>query len=491
MSDQTHETSSNQGLTATLNLPRLIFIGLAYFSLAPAIYLNMGFMETDANGPVMPFLFIVITIAVLPTAISFAVLSNRRPSAGSGYTWLSEFVHRGVGLWTGAVMILAYVFVCSIYAPAFGLFFNAFLSAIGVNGSEWTGIAGGLVMVVVAGFVARGDVKTGAMVIGLLMVLEAGFVAVLAVIIVVKGGTLGHFSAVPFKPSEAGAGLNGLALAAVFAFLSIAAVDSIAPVAEESHTPKRLIPLATILITIGAGAYWALTSYAFAIAVPVQTVAHYVDAGQLTPVYPIAKQYIGGWAVLVPITGFTAALASYGASLYAASRLMYAVSRQGFLPRYLSRVERRHGAPWNAELTVLGVSTTLFLLGVLWQGSIAGAYGYLAEVFVFFVLIMYLLVNVANFVYHRRWPAEAHWFMTGVVPVVGIVIDAYILYRGFFVAELALPFRTGSSVVWLSLGLAVAGAAWAWWNLRRSTPHTQQVVDSAFEPARPPADEHS
>ena len=72
----------------SLNLPRLAFIGLAYFSLAPVIYLNMGFMESDSGGPVMPLLFILITIAVLPTAISFALLNNRRPSAGSGYTWL-------------------------------------------------------------------------------------------------------------------------------------------------------------------------------------------------------------------------------------------------------------------------------------------------------------------------------------------------------------------------------------------------------------------
>jgi hypothetical protein len=35
----------------SLNLPRLAFIGLAYFSLAPVIYLNMGFMETDSGGP--------------------------------------------------------------------------------------------------------------------------------------------------------------------------------------------------------------------------------------------------------------------------------------------------------------------------------------------------------------------------------------------------------------------------------------------------------
>jgi putrescine importer len=112
----------------SLNLRRLIFIGLAYFSLAPVIYLNMGFMETDSGGPVMPFLFILITIAVLPTAVSFAVMNNRRPSAGSGYTWLWESTYPVVGLWLGWMMITTYVVVAALYPVAFGTFFNALLS---------------------------------------------------------------------------------------------------------------------------------------------------------------------------------------------------------------------------------------------------------------------------------------------------------------------------------------------------------------------------
>jgi hypothetical protein len=47
--------------------------------LAPVIYLNMGFMESDSGGPVMPFLFILITIAVLPTATG--------PRQPWGQTW--------------------------------------------------------------------------------------------------------------------------------------------------------------------------------------------------------------------------------------------------------------------------------------------------------------------------------------------------------------------------------------------------------------------
>jgi len=78
-------------------------------------------------------------------------------------------------------------------------------------------------------------------------------------------------------------------------------------------------------------------------------------------------------------------------------------------------------------------------------------------------------VNLANPVYHARLGREQfNWFLNGFIPVAGIAIDAYILYKGFFVSELALPFKTGSSIVWISLAWAVIGIFWAlWWSARR------------------------
>ena len=150
----------------SLNLPRLAFIGLAYFSLAPVIYLNMGFMETDSGGPVMPFLFILITIAVLPTAISFAVLNNRRPSAGAGYTWLWESTYPGVGLWLGWIMITTYVVVSALYPVAFGTFFNALLTYFHVTATTWTGIGGGVAAIVIIGYLNHNNIKLSSTVIG-------------------------------------------------------------------------------------------------------------------------------------------------------------------------------------------------------------------------------------------------------------------------------------------------------------------------------------
>jgi amino acid transporter len=477
---QVQQKAARAGLKRdSLNLPRLAFIGLAYFSLAPVIYLNMGFMETDSGGPVMPFLFILITIAVLPTAISYALMNNRRPSAGSGYTWLWESTYPSVGLWLGWMMITTYVVVSALYPLAFGTFFNALLSYFHLTANTWTGVGGGIVAIAVVGYLNHNNIKMSSLLIGILMVIEAAFIAAVAIVIVAKGGHLGHFSAAPFNPGAATLGFSGLSLAAIFAFLSIAGVDAVAPVAEESRTPRRLIPLATILITLIAGLFWTLVSYGFAISVPVSTVEHYVSAGQITPVLPIAQSYVGGWAVLVPVTGFTAALASFGAALYAASRITFALSREGFLNSYFTGLHPRFRTPWRAEAATL-MAALVFLVAVsFWQGGPANAYAYLGEIFVFFVLILYMFVNLANLVYHARFQRSSfNWLLNGFIPVAGIAIDGYILYKGFFVSEISLPFKTGSSIVWFSVGWAVLGILWTvWWTRRRRLSSISLAVE--------------
>jgi amino acid transporter len=452
-----------------LNLRRVAFVGLAYFALAPVIYLNMGLIETSANGPVMPLIFLVITIAIIPTAISFAVMNNRRPSAGAGYTWLWESLSPSVGLWLGWVLITTYFVVTALYPVAFAVFFNAMLDYAGVGTSLGTSLLGGFLSIVLAGVMARSNIKLGARIIGVLMIFEAGFVAFLSLVIVVKGGSLGHFSSAPFNPHAAAAGFKGIALAATFAFLAIAGVDSIAPVAEEAETPKKLIPLATILIALFAGLFWTLTSYGFAISVPVSTVQRYVDAGQVTPVYPIAGKFIGNLSILVPITGLTAAIASFGASIYASSRLLFAVSREGFLPRRFAVLDPKHRTPWRAEFATIAFSAVCLVIFTWWLGGPGNAYGYLGEVFVFFVLVMYIAVNVSNFMYHRRRvPAEFNWALHGLVPVLGVVIDGYILYQGFFKSLEGAPFKTGGSIVLFSLVWSVVGVAWVlWWRSKR------------------------
>jgi putrescine importer len=450
----------------SLSLWQIVALGLAYMSLAPVIYFNMGLIES-LTGQIMPFVFLLITVAVIPTAISFALMNNRRPSAGSAYTWLWESTVPAIGLWLGWILTTAYFVVAALYPPIFGLFFNSFLDFFGIGTSYWTAILGGIILVAIVAFLIHRDVQLSAKAIAALMVFEAGFVALLALYIVVRQGADGELSLGPFNPSEATAGFDGVILALVFAFLSIAGIDSVAPVAEEAKAPRSIIPRATILVTVIAGLYYALVSYGFAVAVPVERVLDFVAAGEVTPVYPIADEYIGVLRVLVPITGFTAAAASFAASVVCGSRLLYAVSREGFAPAWFGKLHPTYQTPWNAARFALGFALVFPILMIFWQDrneSLVAAW--IGQAFVFFILIPYIFVNFANLLYHWRYRRDQLNVVTNViVPILGAAVCAYILYRAFFDALLELPFKTGKSIVIVSALWALLGVAWAAWTV--------------------------
>lgn len=339
-------SAASRGLRAnSLSLGPVVALGLAYMSLAPAIYFNMGFMEAEANGPVMPLIFIFVTIAILPTALSFAALNRRRPSAGSALTWVSESMGRPAGLWSGFLLATLYVCACAIYPAYFAIFFNPLLEYFGLSATFITGLAAGIAVTLLVTWMLARNIHMSARSIAVFMIFEAVFVLVFALYTIFY--QVGHQGianpTAPLNPHAAGAGFSGLTLAVVFGILSIAGVDSVAPVAEEAKTPKKLIPLATILVTLGAGLFWTISSYGFATAVPVATVEKFVNQGLVTPVYGIADQYIGPWKILVPITGMTATIASFGASVVCASRLMYSISRTSAdESRRLGRLHPKH-----------------------------------------------------------------------------------------------------------------------------------------------------
>jgi amino acid transporter len=95
--------------------------------------------------------------------------------------------------------------------------------------------------------------------------------------------------------------------------LAIAAFDIVAPMAEETRTPRALVPKATIYVTVGAGLYWVFTSFGIVNSVSAGTMASYVNSGQFTPIYLVAGHYVSWLRILVPLTGFTAVFAAFSA----------------------------------------------------------------------------------------------------------------------------------------------------------------------------------
>jgi len=151
----------------------------------------------------------------------------------------------------------------------------------------------------------------------------------------------------------------------------------------------------------------------------------------------------------------TASLGVYVAAIVGVGRVLYAMGRDRVLPRSLGRLHARHQTPWNALHVLFFLAVATNLIG----GAILGTYNFLLWVgnaTVWFALITYMFVNLANILLHRR--EQFNWLSNGAVPVLGVAICIYLIYKGFFVSLWDAGFKTGRSVVLLCLLLTVVAA---------------------------------
>jgi amino acid transporter len=443
-----------------LGLSGLVLLGTAYMGLALAAYFNFGIMA-ELTGPIVPLTFVAVTVVMLPTAASYAVMNRERPSTGSTLTWLWEATVPRLGVWLGWILVITYVVGAALQPVMFGVFFNSFLSYFGVRPDALTAIAGGVSAVLIVAILTKQDIRLSARSLSLFIGVEAGFVAFLAVYVMVKQGLAGHLSWQPVIPSRA-TSWSGFVAALLFGVLSIAAFDIVAPVAEEARSPRSLVPRATILVTLGAGAYWAFTSFGIVSSVSAKGMAAYVRSGQVTPVYLVAAHYLGAAKVLVPITGFTATVAALSAVSIAASRQLFALARARVAPKMFA-VTNRHKTPWNAQLPVLACCLVVPVVVILYQNSSPlQAFMWIGQAYVFLILIPYTLTCLANIVYHLRYRAmDVNWLTHLLLPALGIVVNCYILYKNFLQTFVFNPtnFRTQTSITVACFALIALASA--------------------------------
>jgi putrescine importer len=450
-----------------IGLVGLATLGAVMMSPALGVYGNWGPMASLV-GLGTPLVFLAALAISLPTAVSYAVVNRELPSAGSAFTWIWETTSPAIGTWVGLMMTFYYMIAVTLQPIFFGLFFNDLLRFAGVDHTTLVTWAVGVALVTsfVLYLTYRGiDISTRSSVTFILI--EIGVVVALSLTIFGDKVINGGFTVAPFNPADLQGGLSVFWSAIILGILSYTGFDVISTVAEEAKAPRRLLPAATLFACVGVGVFWALNSWAFSIAIPIREVAQLTASG-LTAATPIADRYWGAGRILVILTALSAATAVYVVTVVGSSRALYAMARQGMLPRPLAALHPRFRVPWNAMHLVYAVAVVGILIVTWALGNALDAFVWWAGAIVFFALITYIAVNVANILYFTRYARDRfNWLLNGVVPVVGIGVDGYLIYRSFFKALWSAPFRTGRSVVLFSLLIVVLSVAYvAWLRLR-------------------------
>jgi amino acid transporter len=192
-------------------------------------------------------------------------------------------------------------------------------------------------------------------------------------------------------------------------------------------------------------------------AIPIEEVVAAVKS-DIIPVVPIAKKYWGAGDIIIILTGLIAGLGVYLATVLGTSRVIFAMARDGSMASSLGKLNARYQTPWNA----LHLTFCLTLIFVLLPSAIFGIYNtymWWAKAVVFFALIVYIFVSIANPLFYYRYRRnQFSIFWNGIIGLISLIVNVYLLYKAFFVECWKNDWATGKSVVvfavfWMLVGL--------------------------------------
>jgi amino acid transporter len=370
---------------------------------------------------------VIAAIAMCFVAYAFVLFTRGFNSSGSVYGFTGAVVGPRFGFLSALALMMVYVnFAGGVYASTADEAQPAF-ATLGIHLSWQVFAIATFALVMIFAYL---NIRFSSILVLVFEGVSILFVIIASIIITVKGGYHHHaLSLAPFHAS----GLRGaaIALGVVYAFSVFSGFEGAATLGEESHAPRKIIPKAIMISLI----FVAL--YEIGVAAVIQNAFPSIKALASSPIplVSITDTYVTPW--FGDAINIGAVLSSFGAALacvIAASRMLFALSRDGFGPKALQRTGRTSGAPIGALAAVGGVSF-LMLLGFLWEKvantAVADILTYGADL----IIVAYILAVIAALVFTIRSHAAIYQRM---ILLVGLVI------LGYVVKETFLPLPAGA-----------------------------------------------
>ncbi|TDB27665.1 amino acid permease [Stenotrophomonas sp. ATCM1_4] len=452
--DQLTEHEEGRRLIPSLSWPHLVALGIGAI-VGTGIYTLIG-VGADKAGPAVLLSFIIAGVICACAALAYAELSTMMPAAGSAYTYSYSALGETIAWVVGWSLILEYSLVVSTVAVGWSGYFVGFL--------EWLHTSFGwnvmLPQALAAGPHAGGVINLPAIVItflvaGMLMLGTRESATVNAVLVVLKLIALAVFVAValpafnaenlqPFMPygfpkSVSADGVErGVMAAAAIIFFAFYGFDAISTAAEETKNPKRDLSIGIIGSMVGCTLIYLLVA-----AAAVGAMSYTVFGKSAEPLALIMRELGHGTAALViGIVAIIALPTVLLAFFYGQSRIFFVMSRDGLLPRGLSKVNQRTGTP--VVITLFTAVLVAALAGVARLDEIAA----LANAG---TLAAFTAVGLCLLVLRKREAGRERKFRAPLAWIVGPVAILGCIYLFF-----SLPTRTQMwFLAWNALGLVV------------------------------------
>ncbi|MFH9072577.1 amino acid permease [Streptomyces alboflavus] len=430
------------------------------------IFVLTGTVAKNNAGPSVALAFVVAGVVCALAALCYAEFASTLPVAGSAYTFSYASLGELPAWIIGWDLVLEFALGTAVVAVGWSGYIASLLDNAGWHLPEALGsrdaadgfgfdiLAAALVLLLTVILVL--GMKLSARITSLVVAIK---VTVVLVVIIAGAFFIESKNYDPFIPKaqevEAGGGLDspliqlmfgwapsnfgvmGIFTAASVVFFAFIGFDVVATAAEETKDPQRAMPRGIL------GSLLICTTLYVAVSVVVTGMQHYSELSVDAPLADAFKATGHPW-----YAGFISFGAAVGLTtvcmilLLGQTRVFFAMSRDGLLPRFFSRVHPRFKTPHRPTI----------LLGVL----IAVVAGFtplseLAELVNIGTLFAFVIVAVGVVILRRTRPDLHRSFRTPWVPVLPILSVGASLWL-----MLNLPAETWVRFgAWMLLGVVV------------------------------------
>ena len=416
-------------LQRTLGLSSVVMFGLAYMT--PIIVLGTFGLLADATHGVSAGAFVFALLAMVFTAWSYGVMSAEFPTNGSAYVYARKSISPGFGFMIGWAVLLDYLFLPMVIWLFGAVYLNSSFPAVPM----WVWILG---FIVVTTFINILGIKLATKVNYLMMLIQmlvlVAFIA-LAIHYIAGDATKSLFDLKPFYQPEVQ--FSFVVAGAAIACYSFLGFDAVTTLSEETIDAQKVMPRAIMLVTILGGGIFVASAYFVQLAHPGYTFVSTDAAAN-----EIAQNIGGDIFVSIFLIGLIIGQFASGLAAQAsASRLLYAMGRDGVLPKAIfGQLHARYFTPVNSILLCGVVALLALFMDVTTSVSFINFGAFLAFTSV-------NLAVIARFFLGKRAKGLGGLLGYLVVPVLGVLADLYLLVS---LDSHALTL----GLIWLAVGFA-------------------------------------
>ena len=431
-------TNSDHQLIRTLRTRDLISLGIGAV-IGTGIFILPGTVAATTAGPGISISFILAAIVCSLAAMCYAEFSSALPIAGSAYAYGNIVFGQIVGWIIGWALILEYMLAVAAVSTGFAGYFASLLAGFGLHipkalsgsfnpgAGTYVNIVAVAVVLIIGLLLSRG--MKNSMVVSRAMVLVK-----IAIIIIFVGVGLFFIKPVnlhPFAPF----GMKGILAGAATVFFAYLGFDAVSASAPEVVKPQKTLPRGIISTLIIA------TILYVAVAIVLTGMVKYTRLDVANPVSfaleVIHQPQLAGIIAIGALAGmFTMMLTM----IYSSSRLVYAIGRDGLLPKWFGHV--RKGLPENSLWTVTVIIAIMGGIIPLDQ---------LVNLVNIGTLIAFAFVSIGIIPLRRHRDVTNTGFKVPGYPVVPLLSFIFCL---LFMSQLSLE-TWEMSGIWFAIGLVI------------------------------------